>query len=337
MQTSNKTCTACASGLSTASTGATSPDACVVVPYICPAGMQPSKVPALVAADCVPLVCANGLSNATSAAGCKGCPAGTAGLPPACSICNASMTVCPGLMSYPLPSSRTLLSALSALRSSKGATIPAALQSTPPGRARLLQAGGGGGGNAGGCAALATAAEPYWAADAPAALVAPSGSFLNSEVLIGVVAGCFGAAILLLGLLAMKALPDAAATLVAKRAAPSATTSAGCCHRSGALMRKVTVAVDQFALQHKVDRRKSPVYEPTPLGGTCSLLGFLALAALWAILIVQRVQNNISRQTAVDAASRQQLQLASTSAQVTSATGLSGIHIVLHAVGEPGE
>lgn len=348
-QTSNATCRLCPAGTTTPGPGATTRDACAALPITCPVGQQPIRFPATSVADCGPVTCARGLLLAASGAGCEGCPPGTSGRPPSrCVPCNASTDVCPGLTSFPLPSVATLTSSLAAIRGSRGTNVPAAVSAAEQ-SARALSA-------ASACAALAEAAQPYWPSTAAAGASSGGGSSsLAEEALIGIIAGALGGVVLFFGYLAMKTPPDAEAEGVGSNTGAAAVmqarpagkgsakpltgasgAQAGCRHRAGIRMRKVTMLVDQFSLGHKVDRRSSPVQEPTPLGGTCSLLGIVTLLAIWAILILQRAQNNVGKTVSIDAAGEEQLSLAASSQRGSSSSGLAGIHVIIAAAGESG-
>lgn len=63
----------------------------------------------------------------------------------------------------------------------------------------------------------------------------------------------------------------------------------------------------------------------------------MTLAAIWAILILQRADNNIARSVTIDAAGEEQLRLASAAAHKPSSSRLTGLHIVITAAGEPGD
>lgn len=235
------------------------------------------------------------------------------------------------------------------IRKSRGTNVPAAITTTEPGARRLSVAAD--------CAALADAASPYW----PSAIAGPAkggASNLAGEALIGVIAGSLGGVVLFFGYLAMKTPPDADPSLATSP--PSSTSAAGILqskpgakggaspgaasgastggwrHKAGIRMRKITMALDQFSLVHKIDPYRSPVQVATPLGGTCSLLGIVTLLAIWAILILQRAENNVGSTVKVDAAGEEQLVLASTSKRGSTSSGLSGIHVIIAAAGEPG-
>lgn len=357
-QSSNTTCRACPAGTTTTAAGAASRDACLALPFSCPLGSQPKKARAASAADCVPLTCARGLALAQSGASCQGCGAGSVGRLGACAACNTSREVCPGLLSFALPSPADLQAALSALLESRGASAPPvlALPVAGGGGARALSVGGPS------CDALYRASLPY----VPAPPAAPSTwvSSYKGEVTIGAVAGALGIAVLVAGLLAMTTHPEAAAAAVvapeqaagksasagaaappgssAQQAPPAspptrAAARHGCRHRAGACLRRWLMEADQFSLVHKVEPFRSPLEVETPLGGTCTILGALAILAIWAVLILQRAQNNVQRTITVDAAFDDQQVQAVAATQQASSSGVTGLHVIVTAAGEPGE
>lgn len=235
------------------------------------------------------------------------------------------------MLSFPLPPVASLAAGIEALLRSRGTSIPLALQTTALTGVRMLD-------TAADCAALATAGAPYWSnAVLPATPPTPNTS-LAGEALIGVIAGALGGVVLFFGFLAMKTPPDAEAAVLSteKTLSSAAPATGGWRHRAGIRMRKLTKVVDMFALEHKLDPHHSPVLEPTPLGGTCSLLSIVTLLAIWAILILQRSKDNILRTVAVDAASEDKFNVAAAAATAPSSSGIAGMHVVVAAAGEPG-
>lgn len=116
--TSIETCVPCDSGRTTADDGATSRDECILLPYACPAGTQPLRLPANGEEDCGPLSCDLGLVLSPEGTACQGCPPGFTGLTGTCQPCNATEgELCPGLISFPLPDGDLLMASLLALRS----------------------------------------------------------------------------------------------------------------------------------------------------------------------------------------------------------------------------
>lgn len=221
------------------------------------------------------------------------------------------------------------------------------------------------------CAALAAAAGPYWrAAAAAVATPVPVGGLIihKGQASIWGTVGLAALVVLVLGCIAMRAPPvplplpagpasgtqatgDAAASAVAGSKGAAADASGTLAARPrlqplhtrvaagvGDRLRRVLMAMDCFSLQHKVERRQSPVREPPPLGGICSLWGILALIGFAAVLILQRAEDNTTRTVAVDTGGDLQLVLARGAARSASNSegSLSGIHAVVAVVGEPG-
>lgn len=221
------------------------------------------------------------------------------------------------------------------------------------------------------CSALAVAAGPYWRAAAAAiATPVPVGGLTihKGQASIWGLVGSISLLVLVLGCVAMRTPPaeeqtaevsDAVTTTgsgseASKSAPATASTVAGSTDRGdpqvrsglrqrisasvGGRLRRVFMTVDRFALQHKVERRQSPLREPTPLGGMCSLWGILTLIGFAAVLILQRAEDNTSRTVAVDTGGDLQLMLAraATRSASNSEGSLAGIHTLVAVVGEPG-
>lgn len=133
------------------------------------------------------------------------------------------------------------------------------------------------------------------------------------------------------GALALTAAGKTASTPdgTAAKAAPAAQRE-GCPRRCLAIC-------DRCSLRHAVRPYTMPLKAATPLGGACSLLAILAMAATWGVLIVQREAAPDLMTSTIEGLSQAQLQGGAAAARPgTTASGFSGVTVVVTAGGEPG-
>lgn len=97
-------------------------------------------------------------------------------------------------------------------------------------------------------------------------------------------------------------------------------------------------AVDRFALSHEVEEGSPLLKRSTPLGGGCTLLSFVTLAAVWAVVIMQRNNDNVLVQASVVGLSTDALLEAARVPPSLPKGGGGGAPLVLiiAAEGEPG-
>lgn len=99
--------------------------------------------------------------------------------------------------------------------------------------------------------------------------------------------------------------------------------------------RAALVYVDQLNDQHRPPVGRAVMSQATPFGGCCSLLGILAIALSWAVLIAQRQVAPVVIAASIDGLSARDAAVAGSGAAqgVSSVGGLSGVHIALTAAG----
>lgn len=99
--------------------------------------------------------------------------------------------------------------------------------------------------------------------------------------------------------------------------------------------RAALVVIDQLNVNHLPAVGRAPVSQLTPFGGCCSLLGALAIALSWAVLIVQRQVAPVVIAASIDGLSARDAAAAGAGALpgVSSTGSLSGVHIALTAAG----
>ena len=270
-------CEACPSGKTTLAPGAQQPTQCILLPFTCPIGMQPTTSAAAAAslADCSKLSCPPPLRPSAFAAFssdegalntslfCLGCPAGTAGSLPACPSCPSSF-LCPGLTSRPLWN------------------FSASVASPPASAAR----------------ALAVRASPYtacplltWASAGAAGEAAAAAA--DASAMASISSAVFGSALpttatqcLFVWLLLFSCLFLCSTGIVfcKQEAAPI----------KGVLHLAVLVlhALDIFSLSHKVKDKSPLIKESTALGGLFSLMGFTTLLTYSAYMVATWLQDN---------------------------------------------
>ena len=93
--------------------------------------------------------------------------------------------------------------------------------------------------------------------------------------------------------------------------------------------------LDAFSLRHPVPEGRGPVRKATGLGGTCTILGALAVAVLAAVLAVRRDADNVLVQQSLAVLDAGALQLAASAVWASSA-GVSGFQLRVTTHGEPG-
>ena len=262
-------CTACPSGKTTASTGATQDSQCLALPYACPPGQQPRLASAASLADCAPLSCPLPLrpsafagygSDAVALAqslSCLGCASGSSGIVPSCAPCNGA-ALCPGFTSRPL------------YNFSADATIR--------GAARALAQGSG-------APTSPFSACPALASFSSSVAATPLASAATSTVFFGVPLPTTSSQSLLAWLVIFSWLFILALLVVFSRATENAT---GC----SALPLRALKALDLFSMNHSVEDRTSPIKLTTPLGGLFSLMGLTTLLTYAAYMVATWLQEN---------------------------------------------
>jgi serine/threonine-protein kinase len=263
-------CTACPSGKTTASTGATQDTQCLALPFTCPAGKQPRLAVAASLADCASLICPPPLRPSafasfgsdsvalTQSLSCLGCAGGTLGTVPACTPCD-STSFCPGFTSRPLYNFSGGASASGASRAfAQGSGAP-----TTPFAA---------------CPALDAISNSATTSNNLA-------SAATSTAFFGVSMPRTSAQPLLAWFVIFFSLFLFATFVACSRTAENAT---GC----SALPLRALKAVDLFSMKHRVEDKRSPINEATPLGGLFTLMGFTTLITYAAYMVVMWLQDN---------------------------------------------
>jgi len=106
--------------------------------------------------------------------------------------------------------------------------------------------------------------------------------------------------------------------------------------RCRAFVRGVLVKGDAYSLLHTV-RPGDPVRShPTPLGGLFTLLGVLALSAVWCLMVLQRQAGNTLELVTIDGLTDAELSTAASTAPASSPAGATGLTLYLTTSGEPG-
>lgn len=91
-----------------------------------------------------------------------------------------------------------------------------------------------------------------------------------------------------------------------------------------------------FLVACRLPKLKGPLSVPTVLGGVCAALGFVTIVALWAVLGVQRNQVPYVFASSISGLSEEQRSLPAQGVAGVSASGLSGISILMTAASASG-